>query len=56
MMDKAKRWREVILQEASRRIHSEVIEKTWSVRGGGAINPGVVSHKSDVARERMQVE
>ena len=56
MIDRAERWREMSLQAASRRRHNEMIEKTWSVRGGGEINLGVVSHKSDVAQERMQAE
>ena len=54
MMDRAKRRRKMRLQAASRRRHSEVINKTWSVRGEEAIDLGEVSHKSYVVQERMQ--
>ena len=56
MINRAERWSKMSLHAASRRRHNGMVKKTWSVRGGGAFNPGVVNHKANVTRERMQAE
>ena len=48
--DRAMTKSEMRMGAASRRRHSGGSEKTWSVRGEGAINPGKVNNKSCRAR------
>ena len=56
MINRAERRSKMILHAAKGRRHTEMVEKTWSVRGGGAFNPGMVNHKANVTLERMQAE